>query len=221
MREHILVVLPHPDDEAFGASGTIALYTNRGVPVTYACATLGEMGRNMGSPPFANRETLPHIRKKELEDACEAIGIKDLRLLGFRDKTLEFEDPEFIADSISELINELKPTLVITHYPGYAVHPDHDACGAATILAVERLPKHERPKVYAMAFSKNCREVLGEPDVLFNIEEVSEQKIASLKAHKSQTFQMMKGLGQKLKVGDPDFTKWLSNESFWTYSLSE
>ena len=91
---HVLVIFPHPDDEAFGVSGTIASYREMGVPVTYACLTLGEMGRNLGNPPFANRETLPQIRKEELEKACEAMGLDDLRMMGFRDKTIEFEDDE-------------------------------------------------------------------------------------------------------------------------------
>ena len=43
MREHVLVILPHPDDEAFGAAGFIAKNRKAGVPVTYACGTLGEM----------------------------------------------------------------------------------------------------------------------------------------------------------------------------------
>ena len=91
---HVLVVFPHPDDEAFGVSGTISSYRDMGVPVTYACLTLGEMGRNLGNPPFANRETLPQIRKEELKKACEAMGLDDLRMMGFRDKTVEFEDDE-------------------------------------------------------------------------------------------------------------------------------
>ncbi|MBW9235268.1 PIG-L family deacetylase, partial [Leptospira santarosai] len=53
---HVLVVFPHPDDEAFGVSGTISMYIKQGIPVTYACLTLGEMGRNLGNPPFATRE---------------------------------------------------------------------------------------------------------------------------------------------------------------------
>ena len=36
------------DDEAYAAGGTIRLLTDQGVPVTYACGTLGQMGRNMG-----------------------------------------------------------------------------------------------------------------------------------------------------------------------------
>ena len=94
MESRILVVLPHPDDEAFGLSGTLAKYIDNGAQVTYACLTLGEMGRNMGVPPFATRVTLPSIRKEELEASCRAIGIQDLRMLGFHDKTIEFEDQD-------------------------------------------------------------------------------------------------------------------------------
>ena len=28
------------------------------------------MGRNLGNPPFATRESLPLIRERELEEAC-------------------------------------------------------------------------------------------------------------------------------------------------------
>ena len=94
MERHVLAVYPHPDDETFGKAGTIALYTRAGTPVTLICGTLGQMGRNMGKPFFATRETLPIIREKELRDACSILGIKDLRLLGLRDKTVEFEDPK-------------------------------------------------------------------------------------------------------------------------------
>ena len=63
---HVLVIFPHPDDESFSSAGTLAGYLDAGVPVTYACLTLGQMGRNLGNPPFATRESLPSIREKEL-----------------------------------------------------------------------------------------------------------------------------------------------------------
>ena len=89
---HVLVIFPHPDDEAFGVSGTIASYTKNNIPVTYICLTLGEMGRNLGNPPFATRESLPNIRRQELMDAANVMGIQDLRMWGLRDKTVEFEN---------------------------------------------------------------------------------------------------------------------------------
>src|SRR5699024_5365400 len=87
---HVVVIFPHPDDESFGTAGSIKQFRSEGVPVTYLCGTSGEMGRNMGTPPFANRETLWEIREKELKDACDLLDI-DYRMLGFRDKTIEFE----------------------------------------------------------------------------------------------------------------------------------
>ena len=64
-------------------------------------------------------------------------------MLGYRDKTVEFEDPEKIIADITSIINEVNPSLIITFYPGYAVHPDHDATGAAVVQAVERIAPSE------------------------------------------------------------------------------
>lgn len=216
---HVLVVFPHPDDEAFGVSGTIATHIKNGTPVTYACLTLGEMGRNMGNPPFTNRENLPKIRKAELKEAARALGIQDLRMLGYRDKTVEFEDEEKLADVMSALIDELNPSLVITFYPGYAVHPDHDATGAAVVRAVERLPEAARPKLHCVAFSNDCIEKLGEADIINNISPVAEIKLAAIKAHRSQTEQMFADVSEKLKNQDPQIMVWINNERFWTYKF--
>jgi len=211
----ILVVLPHPDDEAFGAAGTLAMHIRQGARVTYACLTLGEMGRNMGFPPFANRVTLPQVRKAELEASCRAIGIQDLRLLGFHDKTLEFEDPDELAGRIGELLEEIRPDLVITFYPGYSVHPDHDACGAAVIRAVGRLPEAERPVVHCMAFSRGCEQALGEPDVVNDVRPYLEQKLGALHAHRSQF--RYGTLPARGRLSESEFAEWLGRERFWTY----
>ncbi|WJQ14465.1 bacillithiol biosynthesis deacetylase BshB2 [Geobacillus stearothermophilus] len=209
---HVLVVFPHPDDEAFGVSGTIAQHVQSGTPVTYACLTLGEMGRNMGVPPFANRETLPLIRKQELEEACRVLGIRDLRLLGYRDKTVEFEDENELADRIAAIVAETNPSLAITFYPGYSVHPDHDACGAAVIRALKRRPKNERPTVHCVAFAKNCEQDLGQPDVIRDVSSVIETKLAAIRAHRSQTEGLMQAASKR-----GDALAWLKTERFWTY----
>lgn len=216
---HVLVVFPHPDDEAFGVSGTIATLTENGSPVTYACLTLGEMGRNMGNPPFTNREELPKIRKEELKLAAKALGIQDLRMLGFRDKTIEFEDEEKLADLISSFIDELNPSLIITFYPGYSVHPDHDATGAAVVRAVRQIPAGQRPKLNCVAFSNNCVEELGQAAIIHNISAVAEKKLAAISAHRSQTEQMLKEMSEKLRNQDPQAMAWLNNERFWTYKF--
>lgn len=214
VEKHILVILPHPDDEAFGISGTLAKHIQNGTQVTYTCLTLGEMGRNMGIPPFANRVTLPEIRKKELEESCEAIGIQDLRMLGFHDKTIEFEDQVLLDGQIDALLKELKPSLIITFYPGYSVHPDHDATGAAVIRTVARLPKEERPPVHCIAFANNIVEI-GEPKVINDVRDFLKHKMASIQAHRSQ-FQAAELLGSK-PLNDKEIQARFGTEHFWIY----
>ncbi|CAM2868428.1 bacillithiol biosynthesis deacetylase BshB2 [Paenibacillus sediminis] len=215
MERHILVVLPHPDDESFGISGTLAKHIQSGTPVTYACLTLGQMGRNMGNPIFANRETLPYIRKRELEESCRIIGIQDLRLMGLHDKTIEFEDKDKMTKLIGDLITELNPSLIITFYPGYSVHPDHDATGAAVIRTVQKLPKDKRPTVHCIAFSQGCEQEIGAPDVFNDVREFVDKKMGSIQAHRSQ-WQLKTILGGK-SPQSKEVQERFGKERFWTY----
>ncbi|WP_102028662.1 bacillithiol biosynthesis deacetylase BshB2 [Salirhabdus sp. Marseille-P4669] len=191
MHKHVVVILPHPDDESFGCAGTVAKFRKEGVPVTYLCGTLGEMGRNMGSPFFANRETLPEIRKQELINACNVLDM-ELVMLGLRDKTIEFESRDEIAEQIKQYLDKIEPTLVITHYPEYAVHPDHDAMGAAAIEAVKRINPEKRPEVWAQAITNDRYDVLGVPDVLQDVKDVFDIKLKAIECHASQFGGMLK-----------------------------
>ena len=218
---HVLVIFPHPDDEAFGVSGTIAAYTQKGTPVTYMCLTLGEMGRNLGNPPFATRESLPGIRKKELQNAAAEMGIQDLRMMGLRDKTIEFEDEEKLISMVTDAVEELQPSLVISFYPGYSVHPDHDATGRAVVASLGRIEASKRPVLQTVAFAHNTVEDLGEPDVVYDISEYLETKLATLKAHASQTQLMVGPWEEKLKEKDPEVMERLTKEKFWTYKWNK
>ncbi|MCT2537298.1 bacillithiol biosynthesis deacetylase BshB2 [Aquibacillus koreensis] len=217
MEKHVVVIYPHPDDEAFGASGTITTFRQQGVPVTYLCGTLGEMGRNMGNPTFATRETLPEIRKKELIDACEVLDI-ELKMLGYRDKTLEFESRDEVAEHLKALLEQIKPSLVITHYPGHAVHPDHDALGAAAIEAVRRMDPAARPKVWAQAISKTHVEELGEPDITIDAKPVFRQKMKTIMAHQSQAQGMLGSMNPDTDDIEAIAQEWLGTERFYTWT---
>ena len=209
MKRHILVVLPHPDDEAFGLAGTLAKHIDQGVPVTYICLTLGEMGRNLGNPPIANRETLPEIRRQELLESCHIIGIQDVRMFGLHDKTIEFEDHDRLAARIREVIDEVKPSTIYTFYPGFSVHPDHDATGAVVIKAVQEMPEEERPAVHCLAFSRGCEEVLGPPQIVHDVSDYLKQTVGAIRAHRSQFLFNMDDEEQVKKS--------FGTERFWIY----
>jgi len=189
----VLVVLAHPDDETFGSGGTIALYTQAGVPVTCAIGTRGEMGRNMGKPFFATRETLYPLRERELEAACAVLGVADLRLLGCWDKTTEFMDAEELAGRVADLLREIRPTLLITFHPQYGGHPDHCAIGAAALAAARRLPAGERPRVHCLVHPRVAQKN-GLALETVDIRPVQAIKEAAVRAHRSQSEGMLERL---------------------------
>ena len=134
----ILAIFAHPDDELTNG-GTLARYAAQGVRVVLACATQGEAGE-ISEPLLATRETLGAVRAEELRAAATALGITDVRFLGFHDsgmagmpendnpRSLNRADPEDVVRRVVALIREVRPEVVITHDPtgGYG-HPDHIA----------------------------------------------------------------------------------------------
>ncbi|RIO90947.1 bacillithiol biosynthesis deacetylase BshB2 [Staphylococcus gallinarum] len=214
---HVLVIFPHPDDESFSSAGTLARYIDNGIPVTYACLTLGQMGRNLGNPPFATRESLPHIREKELENAMAAIGITDLRKMGLRDKTVEFEPHDEMDAMVKSLIDELQPSVIISFYPKFAVHPDHEATAEAVVRTVGRMAKEDRPRLQLVAFSNDAKEKLGEPDILNEISDYKEVKLRAFEAHASQTGPFLEQLATPDVSGQ--VKSFLDVEPYWTYNF--
>lgn len=222
MYKRVLAIYPHPDDESFGKAGALALHAKEGAGITLVCATLGQMGRRMGKPFFANRENLWEIREKELKDACRVIGIQDLKLWRMLDKTLQFEDPEELADRVEKVLKEVRPELVYSYYPKYAVHPDHDALAEAVILAISRLPENERPVVRATAFSINCEAYIGRPDILLDVSEVVDVKLDAIRAHRSQSEFIIKKLEEKITEHPENKDIILEpyrKERYWTIQL--
>ena len=146
-RSYLLAVLAHPDDETFGCGGVLAKYSAQGIRVGLVCATRGEVGE-IADPTIATQENLAEVREQELRDACEVLGIEDLRLLDYRDsgmvgtpdnehlRALNNADQDKVVGEVVRVIRQTKPAVVITFDPsgGYG-HPDHIFIHHATRIA--------------------------------------------------------------------------------------
>ena len=133
----VLCVFAHPDDVDFAAAGTVAALTARGVRVIYCLATDGQQG---GYDPTVSRTEMAAIRRREQAVAAEAVGVGELTFLGYPDGSLQ---PDLaLRRAITAVLRAERPDLVITHNPMrnleriYSSHPDHLACGEATLAAV-------------------------------------------------------------------------------------
>lgn len=216
-----MFVFAHPDDESFGCGGTVALYSRQGSPVTYVCATRGEMGRRMGTPPFTTREQLRHLRVQEMQAAAAALGISDLRFLDIWDKTVEFIDPDVLAERVKVIVEEVNPSLVVTFHPLYGKHPDHNAIGAATVRAVARIAPERRPKLY-FGHARWAGVKLDLPLITLDISGVADVKLAAIRAHRSQSEGFLEQWEKQI-AGDPEQQAQLreewQQEMFWEYDF--
>ena len=85
--------------------------------------------------------------------------------------------------------------------------------------AVERLAGGYRPELALVAFANRCEEAIGQPDVHHDVSKFAHIKIAALSAHQSQA-QLITGIVEKYKEGDPEAVERINNERFWSYSVS-
>lgn len=223
MSKNILAIYPHPDDETIVGAGTLMQHVKAGDTITLICATSGQMGRRMGVPFFANRETLPLVREKELRKACEIIGIHNLHLWRMQDKTLQFRSRLMLANKVLHVIDEVKPHIVYTFYPNHGVHPDHDALSAASVVAVNKLSKEMRPEIRCAAMTKDRFEKLGKPDVKIDVSMFIDDKMDAIRAHKSQTEALFKRLDKQLAENPHQKEEILAAyliEKYWIYELN-
>jgi len=194
--ERVLVVTAHPDDVDFGASGTVAGWTAAGIEVTYAIVTNGDAG---GSDHSVPREDIPAIRQFEQRAAAAAVGVSDVRFLGYVDGELVVSHD--LRRDISRVIRQVRPDRMLIQSPDRnweriaASHPDHMAAGQAAIQAV--YPDARNPFAHPTLLTDEgleawtVREVWvmagTEPNHFVDITDRFDSKIAALRAHESQT----------------------------------
>ncbi|MGE5042280.1 MAG: PIG-L deacetylase family protein [Candidatus Levyibacteriota bacterium] len=135
-KKTVVCVFAHPDDEAFGPSGTIHKLS-KDYDVYILCATKGQAGQDSRSE---SSESLAARRARELRESAKHIGVKKVYFLGFKDGTLSNNLYHKLADKIRKHLEDLKPELVITFEPqGVSGHIDHITVSMATSFVVLKL----------------------------------------------------------------------------------
>ena len=121
----LLFLLAHPDDETFIAGGTIAKYAAAGVEIGVICATCGERGK---TGDICSRDDLARVRKAEVREAAQILGIRHLEILSYEDQMLAAAPPDEIRRAMVAALRRQRPQIAITFDPnGMNLHPDHIA----------------------------------------------------------------------------------------------
>jgi LmbE family N-acetylglucosaminyl deacetylase len=113
----ILVFTPHPDDDLFGAGGTIALLNRNRNKVYVALYTNDDKGsydREMTS------QRLARIRKAEEEAAEGLLGTpkENLTWMGYDDGMLEYAPQPKLVEEAAAIIRRSRPDVLLSIDPG-------------------------------------------------------------------------------------------------------
>lgn len=185
----ILVVAPHPDDEAIGCGGTIRLHCERGDRVAAVFLTSGELGLK-----HLPRDQAWHVREREAERASEILGIQALTFLHGPDWYLNERVEEIGAALIPVLQRESPDMIYLPHRREW--HPDHKA---SLPIVLAGLSRASIPAPRLLTYE--VWTPLADYDHGENITPVMRHKVRAIRAYRSQVEQLrydrgVRGLNQ-------------------------
>lgn len=146
MKKIIFGIFAHPDDEAFGPSGTLLKESRSGSDIHLIMLTAGEAGTNEDDTP-----NLAQVRLEEWSRAGKLLDAKSMHFLGYKDGQLNNTSMIKIADEIIDIVST-----TIKKYPedslvefigfdlsGISGHIDHIVASRAACLAFYRLKEQD------------------------------------------------------------------------------
>jgi LmbE family N-acetylglucosaminyl deacetylase len=186
---NVLVIAPHPDDEAIGCGGAIGIHVARGDRVSVVFLTSGELGLKHLSVEKAWQQ-----RESEAQASAEILGITNLTFLRQSDW--------FISDNVEETAAALRPVLY-REWPGLIYlphpgewHPDHKA-SLSVVRAALRGEDRAPPTLRCYEFWTP----LPQYDHVEDITETMARKLRAVRCYRSQLAeyrydQAVRGLNQ-------------------------
>lgn len=205
-RPRILAFGAHAADAFLSAGGTLAKHAAAGDHVTIVCLSYGERSH---APTFWQpRSSLPHsVCIEEIQQRKKAEAERAAAILGVEIAFLDFGECPLKIDAtklrhLVELVRELRPSAVVTHWTQDWMNPDHaiagqavlEACryaaipGFETSLSARGRPPFTIGQVYHYAINPMCiaPELHLIPDYYVDISPFLDTKAAALKAFQTQ-----------------------------------
>jgi N-acetylglucosamine malate deacetylase 2 len=223
----LMLIVPHPDDEVFGAGGVLAKMAEAGRATATLHLTRGRAGRSLG---LAVPGDLGALREAELRAALTTLGVGDVTVWDEHDFVPDgerglAEHPGLAAIARDDLarrvaveIARVAPRAVVTFGPnGANGHPDHVATHLAVTAALEHLGARDDVRLYAYASdvpyqgaerpgfldAVEIRRLHLAPTHVIEVDPWIETKLAAMACHRSQALsvvEFMRRYTRRLRV---------------------
>ena len=180
MKNVVLVVAVHPDDETLGCGGTLLKHKTSGDEVHWLiCTTIDKTNSY-----YKTRED----ELKRVADAYKFNSVNNLRL-----KTMQVDEygMSSLIDKISNVINTIKPNIIYLPFKG-DVHSDHRKIFEASYSCTKAFRYPFIKKIYMIEtlseteFAPSTKEDSFIPNTFVDVSAYFEKKIEIMKIFKSE-----------------------------------
>ncbi len=169
--ERVLILSPHPDDDAMALGGTLVKHHQAGCSLTTLVLTDGAAGGPGGDPLEARR-----TRRAETEAAALHLGVERLIFWDEPDGALAANDEN--AARLREALQEMQPDLV--YLPSFLeFHPDHRTVTPLLEMALQGSSLRFMCAIYEASTPIPA-------NVLVDISGQMEAKLLAVREHQSQ-----------------------------------
>ena len=187
MKDKILIVAAHPDDEVLGCGGTIVKLSSEGNDVY--TLILGE-GISSRDEKRNRKKRGKEIRelKRQAHRANKGMGVKQVFTHDFPDNRFDAVPLLDIVKVVEKIKNDVKPHMIFTHCKD-DLNIDHQITYRAVITAARPLPRETVKEIYSFETSSSTEwnyPLAFSPNVFFDVTDTIDKKIKALKIYKTE-----------------------------------
>ena len=187
MKRKILIIAAHPDDEILGCGGSAARFIAEGSEVSTLILGEGVTSRDEKRQRTLRKKDLEKL-KKEVHEANNVIGIKNIFLYDFPDNrfdTIAFLD---IVKIIEEVKNKISPDTLYTHC-WQDLNIDHRLTYQAVLTACRPLQVETVKEIYSFEVPSSTEwnyPYMFSPNIFIEINQTIQKKVNALQCYSSE-----------------------------------
>ncbi len=180
MKNKVLVIAVHPDDETLGCSGTLLKHKKNNDEIHWLICT--ETNPN---------EDFYHVREKEIDKVSLMYSFNSVSKLRLKTMQIDEYSMSDIILRISNVINKIKPNIIYLPFKG-DVHSDHRKIFEASYACTKSFRSPFIKKIYMVETLSETEFSLSTPDssfipnVFVDISEFLEEKLEIMKIYKNE-----------------------------------
>ena len=180
MKNKVLIVAVHPDDETLGCGGTLLKHKAKGDDIHWLICTSIDKDHNY-------YET----RKKEMQEVSALYGFSSIHNLRLKTMQVDEYSVSELVGKLSKVINEVQPNIIYLPFKG-DVHTDHRRIFEASYSCTKSFRYPFIKKIYMIEtlseteFSPSTKEDSFIPNVFVDISEYFDKKIEIAKIYQSE-----------------------------------